>query len=175
MQVVAAAMLALSGMAQAALIDRANGTVYDSINNITWLKDWAVTSNSGPIDWATATSWAEGLTFAGSSDWVLPSLSQFQDLAATVPANDLTNSNLPFSNVQNNPRYWTGTEFSTGFKDVYLPGANGWGPENMSSSYAAVAIHIGDVAVVPVPEPETYVMLLAGLGALSLVKRRRAC
>ena len=37
---VAAALVALSGAAQAALVNRGGGMIYDTTRNITWLADW---------------------------------------------------------------------------------------------------------------------------------------
>ncbi|MBK9347843.1 MAG: PEP-CTERM sorting domain-containing protein [Burkholderiales bacterium] len=36
-----------------------------------------------------------------------------------------------------------------------------------------MAVRTGDVLLAPVPEPETYAMLLAGLGVMGAVARRR--
>jgi hypothetical protein len=38
----------------------------------------------------------------------------------------------------------------------------------------AMAVTPGDVLLAPVPEPETYMMLLLGLGAVGALSRRRA-
>lgn len=65
--------------AEAALIDRGNGLIYDNDLNMTWMKDanFAKTSNAdsdGRLNWAAANTWAEQLTFAGFSGWRLPRL-----------------------------------------------------------------------------------------------------
>lgn len=80
----AAAVLALAGTAQAALIDRGGGMVYDTTQNITWLADlnYAQTSGhtgvgvdvTGSMTWQAAKAWATGLNYGGYSDWRLPSL-----------------------------------------------------------------------------------------------------
>jgi hypothetical protein len=36
-----------------------------------------------------------------------------------------------------------------------------------------LAVRDGDVAVTPVPEPETYAMMLVGLGLIGGIARRR--
>jgi hypothetical protein len=64
------------GTAQASLIDRGNGLLYDDVLNVTWLQDanYAKTSGastSGLMDWATATAWAANLNFDGLSGWRL--------------------------------------------------------------------------------------------------------
>lgn len=76
--------LGLAGAAQAALIDRGNGMIYDSTLNITWLKNWNQAAGSsfdngsstsdGRMTWASANAWAEGLNFGGFSDWRLPTM-----------------------------------------------------------------------------------------------------
>ncbi|AOF83590.1 PEP-CTERM -sorting domain protein [Methyloversatilis sp. RAC08] len=90
--VAAAAMVALSGVAQAALIDRGGGMIYDSTRNITWLADmnYALSSGyaganagstgsnqiltNGRMGWDAAVAWAGQLVYGGFSDWRLPML-----------------------------------------------------------------------------------------------------
>lgn len=87
-----AAMVALSGAAQAALVDRGGGMIYDTTRNITWLADmnYAFTSGyaaanvggtgsnqilaNGRMGWNAAVVWADQLVFGGYSDWRLPTL-----------------------------------------------------------------------------------------------------
>jgi hypothetical protein len=80
----AAAMVALTGAAQAALIDRGGGMIYDTTRNITWLADmnYAQTSGhtgtgvnaNGTMTWDAATAWANNLVYGGFDDWRLPTL-----------------------------------------------------------------------------------------------------
>lgn len=67
----------LGGAAQAALVDRGGGLIYDSTRNITWLADmnYAKTSgysSTGYLSWQEANQWAADLVYAGYSDWRLP-------------------------------------------------------------------------------------------------------
>lgn len=92
---VALAAAAMSS-AQAALIDRGGGLIYDTVLNITWLQDsnYAATTGyqvpgraaddpmiNGAMDWAESMAWAANLTYYDSvrgitwSDWHLPSVS----------------------------------------------------------------------------------------------------
>ena len=86
--------LGVMGGAQAALIDRGNGMIYDTTRDITWLKDWnyAYTSGyaasgvapesfpwntntivtDGRMGWDAAMAWAASLEFGGYDDWRLP-------------------------------------------------------------------------------------------------------
>ena len=80
----AAALVALSGAAQAALVNRGGGMIYDTVRNITWLVDmnYAQTSGhtgtgvnaNGRMTWDAATDWANNLVYGGFSDWRLPTL-----------------------------------------------------------------------------------------------------
>ena len=67
----AAAMVTLAGAAQAALVDRGGGMIYDTTRNITWLADMNL---NGLMNRAVATAWAANLVYGGFSDWRLPTL-----------------------------------------------------------------------------------------------------
>jgi hypothetical protein len=63
---------------EAALYDRGNGLIYDDVLNVTWFKDanYAKTSGyhpTGNMSWGQSMAWVEQLTYAGFSDWRLPS------------------------------------------------------------------------------------------------------
>ena len=84
--VAAAATVAMAGAAQAGLVDRGGGMIYDTTRDITWLADMnyaktqfdATGGAQGDVDgrmsWASATAWAANLVFGGYSDWRLPTL-----------------------------------------------------------------------------------------------------
>lgn len=74
----AAAGLLAGGSAQAALLDRGGGMLYDTVLNITWLQDanYAKTSGydaDGAMTWTQAGNWAANLVYGGFSDWRLAS------------------------------------------------------------------------------------------------------
>lgn len=74
-----AATLSWSAAANATLIDRGNGMIYDSNQNLTWLQDtnYAKTSgydDDGLMGWDDAMAWAANLTYGGHEDWRLPKL-----------------------------------------------------------------------------------------------------
>ncbi|OKY74080.1 MAG: hypothetical protein BM485_15820 [Desulfobulbaceae bacterium DB1] len=68
--------------AQATLIDRGGGLIYDTDLNITWLQDTNLGAGSaydnggsttdGRMTWDNAIAWADTLIFAGFDDWRLP-------------------------------------------------------------------------------------------------------
>lgn len=82
------AAIAVAGPAQATLMDRGGGLIYDSVLNVTWLKDtnfagtsgFASSGPNGAMIWTEAMSWADNLTYFDSvrnvsySDWHLPTV-----------------------------------------------------------------------------------------------------
>jgi hypothetical protein len=66
----------VTGTAQASLVGRGNGMLYDNVLNVTWLQDanYAKTSGydaDGQMYWNAATTWAANLVYGGFSDWRL--------------------------------------------------------------------------------------------------------
>ncbi len=84
--------LLVSGVAQAALIDRGGGMIYDDVLDITWLQNASAGAGSafddgsdnadGLMTWDSAVAWADSLVFGGFDDWRLPSMDVNMD--ATV-------------------------------------------------------------------------------------------
>lgn len=75
----------MMGNAQAVLIDRGSGLLFDDVLNITWLQDanYAKTSGydaDGRMTWDDAMTWADTLVYHDSvrnvdySDWRLPTM-----------------------------------------------------------------------------------------------------
>jgi hypothetical protein len=69
--------------------------------------------------------------------------------------------------------YWSGTA-STPDRAWYFKTVDGFqGDVYQGVRMHAWAVRDGDVAVTPVPEPETYAMMLVGLGLIGGIARRR--
>lgn len=87
----------------------------------------------------------------------------------------LTNAGS-FKNMQSTG-YWLGTEYALSSNSVWLLYTDyGLQTANLKvGQFYALAVRPGDVGTVVtnVPEPETYEMLLAGLGVIGAVARRR--
>lgn len=165
--VAAAAMVALSGTAQAALVSLGDGTVKDTNTNLIWLQNWNV---NGLADWGTQKNWADNLNFAGSSDWALPSIDEYAVLLASYGNLTLAPE---FTNVQSG-YYWSGTESTAGSLAWRFNPATG--PLGTIPEYGelyAVAVRLGDVTA-SVPEPQTLALALLALGATVVARRRRS-
>ena len=177
----------LFASAQAALIDRGEGFIYDDVLDVTWAQNANI---NDLMDWSTAVAWADGYSQTHSvygtfDDWRLAdmdvngddtivncssaseALCRDNELGYLFYQNGITSS-APglFTNVQSNP-YWSGTE--------YAPVTDGAWVFNFSigfqsngfkdSSIYALAVRSGDVAAVPVPAAVwLFGSALAGLG-----------
>ena len=153
----------------------------------------------GYMTWNDANTWAADLSYGGFNDWRLPTaLNQdgsgpcegfncgnsemghmfYSNMGAVADRSILSGTNASnlalFSNLKSFA-YWFGTA------QALRPAVNAWvfstregmqGFSHQPNEYAAWAVRDGDAAA-PIPEPDTYAMMLAGLGLLGLVARRR--
>jgi hypothetical protein len=166
-----ATLAALAGPAQAALVSLGDGTVKDTLTNLIWLQDWNV---NGLANWSTQKAWAEGLDFAGRTDWELPESADYEALFAAY--GDLTQVNA-FTDVQSSDLYWTSTRVTVHGDARLFDPVNGYHFLDFERSpFFAVAVRPGDVTAA-VPEPQTLALSLVALGAAAWVRRsgRRPC
>mgnify|MGYP001003726821 CR=1 FL=1 len=183
----ACSALLVSGGAQAALQDRDldGDTVvdafYDTDRDITWLRNADV---NGPMDWNSAVAWANGLIFAGFSDWRLPTLGPTDNCVGVSCAGGEM-GHLWYVELGNSPGAMTNTgDFQNLLPSIYWYAGGVWNPGsawafNMSfgnqgtapatDAWYAMAVRDGDVP--SIPEPETHALMLAGLGLLALARR----
>ena len=155
---------------------------------------WYLATNNAQLNWFDAKSWAAGLTAGTFSGWLLPVPdpscksfyptncinTQMGELYYTAlgnpPGGPLENTG-PFKSLQLSV-YWSGTEYApipdyAWYFDITTGGQHA---RDKNDYLGALALRPGDLLVagpVPVPEPETYAMLLAGLGLLAAMLRRR--
>ena len=78
------AIILIAPTAEAALIDRGGGMVYDDILDVTWLQDanYAQTSGydaDGRMSWYNALDWVDSLVYNGYDDWRLPTVEPVGD------------------------------------------------------------------------------------------------
>lgn len=163
--------------------------IYDPNADLTWLRDWNV---NGAKPWVDQLVWASNLQMGNFANWSLPT-SRNQDGSGPCVGWDCTGSQMgflwyevlgntvgwfrnagPFQNVDEFGGYWSGTEYAPDPSDAWLfsnfdgsqyNGAKGGG-------LYALAVRPGDVAA-PIPEPQTWAMLMMGLGVVTVALRRR--
>ncbi|NBQ70923.1 MAG: PEP-CTERM sorting domain-containing protein [Nitrosomonadaceae bacterium] len=162
--------LGLLSTANAALEPRLGGAAYyDTDLNITWAADANI---NGMHNWWDQMAWASGLTIDGISGWYLAGLGEMEHLYYAEGVTYFSPG--PFSHVEY--YYWT-SSLELGYPIVfayYFSMGEDWvDSTDKVNSFSAWPIHSGDVALIP--EPQTYAMLLAGLGLLGFgqLQRRR--
>jgi hypothetical protein len=116
-----------------------------------------------------------GTLFDGGSDDI-----SFSGLAAGVYNITVTLSgqNVSFDQALSNLNGVFGTAFnvavpSIAFYNVSYTGASPFALHLFGSDLAGASVYSGDVTVTAVPEPETYALMLAGLGLMGFIARRR--
>lgn len=185
--IVAATTLALaagSANVQANLVT--NGDFSSGLSNWTEGLDYNDGSFVGQEGWFNAGSKVPKNENNGQGNW-------FGSLTTTVALPALTTYNVSFS-FWGDPTSNTSSKFYADFGSTRIFSQNGAGlgtlgtPTRVSGTWAAVSgdtlltftfrntaakYHLDNVSVTVVPEPETYAMMIAGLGLLGFVARRR--
>jgi hypothetical protein len=89
--------------------DNGDGTVTDNVTSLMWAKDGnAAGCRSGaPVYWSSAIEWAEGLVFAGYSDWRLPNRGELLSLNQITSSSPYINKTF-FPNTSSTA-YWSST------------------------------------------------------------------
>ena len=92
--------------------DNGNGTVTDNNTRLMWAKDGSsVGCNGGNhAQWSEAVAFCQNLTFAGYSDWRLPSRKELASILDTEQEN--LSINTSYSPNTHAAQYWTSTKSS---------------------------------------------------------------
>lgn len=187
---------------QATLIDRGNGLIYDSDQNITWLQDANFNAGSrfddgssnsdGLMTWASAIVWADRLEFGGFSNWRLPMTKQPDPTCSNSilsTGSGCTGSEMGhLFNIDgissDNPGLftnfmaqisWSETEVAPSLQAVFLfKFFDGvqTATPNRNIETHVFAVHAGDIGAIPIPA--TVWLFGTGLiGLLGFSKRKQ--
>lgn len=153
------------------------GLFASSANAVTYLSSWAGSATSG----YTKIFGNNGVSdpFSNIFSFMLPTDSSGNGESNVISLSatdviftmfDLYESSLLFATGVID---MTGTEASLSFSGGAVPGSYKLKVGGYKLDSAVSGSYAGNIAVSPVPEPETYGMLLLGLGLLGLSVRRR--
>jgi hypothetical protein len=186
--------LACAGGADAALVDRGNGLIYDTVLDVTWLQNANAAAGSsfddgelttdGIMTWASAMSWVDGLTYADStgtvySDWRLPQIRPVNGVAF-----DYAYSNTGSADIGNNisaqgSAYPGSTASELAY--MYYTNLGNLGYFDLSGNFqpdqgllnTGPFLNLNSrgywAATEYAPDPGTYAFLLAGYGTQGIV------
>ncbi len=160
-------------------------------------------SNAGGLmDWVTANTWASTLSYGGVTGWRLPTTLQPDpscgsqnggtsygfgctgsemghlfnvDLGqvANQPIGTTHNANYGlFQNIQDYV-YWASTPWTSTYAWDFQTNTGYQSADQMTSQYYAMAVHPGDVTVVPVP-PAVWLLGSGLLGLFGVMRRRNS-
>lgn len=142
--------------------DNDDGTITDRATGLTWMQVdsghlKAGKKGDGRLTWPKALEWAETLTYAGRSDWRLPSVKELQSIVDYTRSPDTTKSAAinPIFKVtrikneggkQDYAFYWTSTTHAglfDGSRAAYVAfgRAMGWMQDRRSRRYALLDVH----------------------------------
>jgi len=142
--------------------DNGDGTVTDRATGLTWMQVDSGHLNAGKkrdgrLNWPEALQWAEGLEYAGKSDWRLPSAKELHSLVdySRSPATTKSAAIAPIfkaSPIENEggrpdfPYYWTSTTHASATRSssaayVAFGRSLGWMRSRRTGQYALMDVH----------------------------------
>ena len=189
------AALGVSSVANAALVDRGGGLIYDQDLNITWLANANV---NGVMTWNNAMTWASNFSYYDSvrnvtyTDWRLPTSDTcggynctgsemghlfYNELGGVKDSSIVATHNANYSLFSDFQKgdYWSGTEYALDANTAWNFSFN-YGDQGRSGKGGGLyglAVRSGQISAVPVPAT-AWLPGLLGVGRMRDSSSRKA-
>jgi len=159
-----------AGSAAAALIDRGDGVVTDTVAGL----DWERAPSAVWTNWIDANTYVDNLALAGGG-WRLPTIAElfglYDGISAITGCSDCTGPQWIFPDVQLG--YWTSVQYFAGQPGAFYVGF--WQPDYYAGLFQATGRvatwAVRETRPVVVPEPAGWSVLLVPLAGLLAVRR----
>jgi hypothetical protein len=162
-----------------------NLSYFDSVRNVTY-SDWRLptlnasdtscSSNFNPGGGFPTQYHGTGCTGGELSHLLVADLGNKAGESVLIQTGDTPEqiANLAlFSNVQSY-LYWSGTEYAPDTGAAWRFGDGATNANQKYFDFNAWAVRPGDVAAAPIPEAESYALMLLGMGLVGWLARRKA-
>ncbi|MBS0484928.1 MAG: hypothetical protein JSS06_06905 [Proteobacteria bacterium] len=177
--ILVAVLMVAASTASATLESRLSGMAYyDTDTGLTWAAP-VYTIPGKPF--FEQVSFLSTFTLGGTSDWEIPALSEFSAFIFSHSDHSIPWMLIPYPPLDTdmsawNAWYWVDKATASGSPYGYRPSTNEFYPGDVYlslSDFDVWPVHVGDVPVVAVPEPQTYAMLLVGIGLIRLFSSKK--
>ncbi len=131
--------------------DNGDGTATDAGTGLSWIKN----PSSASMNWESALSYCENLTFAGKSDWRLPNIKELFSIVDVNSINPSLNKQI-FSTVGPD-KFWSSTTMANGTeKSWYLDMKNGIATYEVKTNQTlkVLCVRSGQNTVITTDAPE---------------------
>lgn len=117
-----------------------------------------------------------GFSLTGSTSASSLVVTGDDDLASVALYSDLTGLLGYFtkSNAGLFDKYTFSGSLATDHYNLIVQKNTGWGSYTGALHFDPGTLNLASLTAIPVPEPETYAMMMAGLGAIGFLSRRRS-
>ena len=146
------------------ILQNAGDEVLDTETGLIWMQDWGLSTSAYG---STQVQWANDLSYAGNTEWRLPTISESINMLALYGnAANLTE----FTNVATNRYYWT--RGNRGYNQWQIKATGERHFVDMRRGNLGVSVRTATASDMAFSVPEPSTLAIFALGMMGLVTRR---